>query len=661
MAFETERALIRWQLGKLAKWVEPFLDRLPALSRIPERWLTAAGLLVLAGLAFFLRTAHLLRNDHYYVINVDSHYFHWLAGRVMAGQGPPNPGGEADIYTLHSGLAYPLAWVGKAVGAVFNLSDPDALAFASKFLPPFLGVIGMFVIYFAALKMFDKKTAFFSAFGWVAIGHAFFHGGAAGNIDRDLLSIALLTVAVLLFYFSRNWSLRLGKWEVGWLVAAGAVLVAELILYLEWNFIGPTLLLAVLLSYFALSFTLKFVFGLKTVSFWRRLTGAAVGSNGRALAVILAANLLAVGVLYSQSSSWLDTAVGTLTSGGSSPIDEMRGLWARQFQDLLNYHFFLIPMAIGLYVAWRNRDEASILFAGWFLGILVLSMFSSRILIYAVPAACFLSGLGLAFVWSRGAWKWSGTASEKLGVVALWALNLGVAAALTVSVVVLPQPEGGGLFLVALVTMLVLGTAAALIMRWQGGWDSFKSFVRRVAIVDLVFLMIFIASGFAMNLAGEPIGKIAAREDWLAATSYLRENSADQEAVMSWWDYGYWILDLAQRRPIVDNGYYGWDFTTMDDIRKVYLATDASEAAQIMQKYGATYLVFSEFDSDPKLAPGILSFPLPPQPVDGEYESFPEDSLFIRSLSGDFQSEDGLEVWYSNDGVVILRLDQATR
>lgn len=66
-----------------------------------------------------------------------------------------------------------------------------------------------------------------------------------------------------------------------------------------------------------------------------------------------------------------------------------------------------------------------------------------------------------------------------------------------------------------------------------------------------------------------------------------------------------------------------------------------------MGKYGADYLIFSELDLD--AAPAILAWPRMPQPIDGEYESFPEDSLVVRSLNGEFDSGGGLKRVYPEE------------
>jgi hypothetical protein len=110
---------------------------------------------------------------------------------------------------------------------------------------------------------------------------------------------------------------------------------------------------------------------------------------------------------------------------------------------------------------------------------------------------------------------------------------------------------------------------------------------------------------------------------------------------MSQWSWGYWILDLGERRPLVDNGYYGYDSDKLNDIALAYAATDPAEAARVMQKWGTDYLILSGLDAD-RYALTILEW----ANLDEEYTLFRSDSLILRSLSGEFQSGGGLEVVY---------------
>jgi len=589
MSYEAERLSLRLWLDRAASRWGAFQARLPTLSR---RWLILLAVGGLAAYAFFLRCVHLLNHNHYYLIRFDSYFFHWFAGKVMAGEPPPSTPGAEDTYILHSGLAYPLAYIAKAISSVFNMPPADALDLASKFLPPFLGIISMLVIYLVAAKIYNRWVGLLSAFAWGAVLHAVMHGGAAGHIDRDVLSILLLMIGAFLFYFSRGWQFRIGKRDIGWLLAGLGVLGVEGLLYLEWSFVGPVLLLVVLAVYFVVRFLVEYTNRLQTEpGTMRRLTAAIREVNWRTFALIIGINIVVVAGLHSQAASWYDLAVEIIRSGGRSNIDEMQGVWARGFMDFVNYHFFLIPMAVGLYVAWKRKDEGSIFFSCWFLCLVALSMYSSRILIHAAPAACLLSGVGLAFLWDWGGRSW------------------------------------------------------------------FKPLLKRFAVVTMVGLMIIFSFVISYNIGSSP--RMAVHEDWQDALTYLRDNTPEDAVIMTWWDYGYWILDLAQRRPVVDNGYYGWQYKTLRYIKKAYLSTENSKAVQIMEKYGADYLIFSELDLD--AAPAILAWPDRPQTIDGEYEEFPEDSLVVRSLNGEFESGGGLEVVYRsapNSEVVILKLTQ---
>mgnify|MGYP001134821661 CR=1 FL=1 len=174
------------------------------------------------------------------------------------------------------------------------------------------------------------------------------------------------------------------------------------------------------------------------------------------------------------------------------------------------------------------------------------------------------------------------------------------------------------------------------------------------ATVFLLFLLFISSFLFAYSLGSSP--RVAANNDWHDALIYLKDNTPEEAVIMSWWDYGYWILDLAERTPVVDNGFYGYDRERLQDVGLAYCTTDASKAVQVMQKYGADYLVFSEVEI--KILPAITEFGLGEAHGDGR--SIPEElegSLYNRSLSGDFQSEQGLRVVYQNEEVVILGLE----
>jgi hypothetical protein len=160
---------------------------------------------------------------------------------------------------------------------------------------------------------------------------------------------------------------------------------------------------------------------------------------------------------------------------------------------------------------------------------------------------------------------------------------------------------------------------------------------------------------------------MAVDREWQGALTYLREESPEDAVIMTQWSWGYWILDLAnldggQRRPFVDNGYYGYDSERLRDVGLAYFTSDPAEAARIMKERGADYLIFSTLDRRvPKTIMGWAD-------VGEGLDSFPANSLVEQSLTGKFTSGGGLEVVYRSGtvseasldhDVVILRLSQS--
>jgi asparagine N-glycosylation enzyme membrane subunit Stt3 len=504
----------------------------------------------------------------------------------MAGEGPP-AGAYGMNYTLHSGFTYPLAYIAKALGFVFHLSSVDSLELASKFLPPAVALVSMVVLYFAVAKIINRRVAVFSVLTWALFGETVFVG-VAGFLDRDALTALLLMIGGMLFYFSRRWRLSVGNIDVGWVVSGLSVLLVEVLLYLEWSLVGAVALLAIIFVYSVLKLLLEYSSLLeKEPNVMQRIAVALRRSDLRAFVLVAAINLVAVGLYSHQTANVYDTIMGIVRSrfsAGTAALAaytaaEQRGL---SLQDLIGFQFFLIPMGLGTYLAWKQRNDAIVFFASWFVSFFILSFLVYRMILLALPAVCVISGVGLASLW--------GIMSRR-DRKALW-----------------PQ----------------LGVAALLV------------------------LLLIVATVQATSLNRNYI--MAADNDWQQALTYLRENTPQDAVIISQWSYGYWFLDVAQREPFVDNGYYGYTIDELRDVGLAYSTPDPSEASAIMEKRGTDYLVFGKQDLD--LATPILTW----AGVNGNKDSFPDDSLVVRSLKGDFLSGDGLEVVFRNNEVVVLAL-----
>jgi asparagine N-glycosylation enzyme membrane subunit Stt3 len=554
------------------------------LDRAAKRW-GFLPLIVVSALAFGIRWLRLgVANNHYYLYSPDSYFWHWLAQRVMAGEGPPPPGhpgmNPGMNYTIHSGLAYPLAYIGKAASAMFNLTPAESVALAAKLFPPILAVVTLIVIYVAISRIWGRRVALFSALA-SALMYLSILVTVAGYIDRDGMSALLLLTGVLIFYFLKGYRVCIGKINVGWLLTGCGVLVVEGLLYLEWGLVGAGLLVLVLLVYAVLRSARWYMAMLDSEpNAGRRILAAVRKLEWPALGFIACVNIAAAGLYHHEAAYYLKDMWGIIRASGQpvagGTAAEVVGL---TFPDIIAFQFFLIPMALGLYSAWKRKDDASILFSGWFVVFGIMSLFAWRYLLYAIPAMCIIAGLGLGYLWE---------------------------------------------------------------------WRRRGNFPLTRTLVVAVLLILILAASFRQAALLNAQAEATPDQDWQQALTYLRESTPPNAIIMSQWSPGYWILDLGQRRPFVDNGYYGIDPGRLRDVALAYLATDPSDAAQIMAKDGTDYLIFST-DDVPVAAPIMAWAGL-------ERDNFPADSLVMQSLSGRFVSGGGLDVAYHNAEVVILEL-----
>jgi len=77
-------------------------------------------------------------------------------------------------------------------------------------------------------------------------------------------------------------------------------------------------------------------------------------------------------------------------------------------------------------------------------------------------------------------------------------------------------------------------------------------------------------------------------QDWLEALAWLRDNTPQSAVVMAWWDYGYWITALADRRTLADNGTQ--NTTQIAMIAQMFMRNETT-AIPMMQEYNVSYVV----------------------------------------------------------------------
>jgi dolichyl-diphosphooligosaccharide--protein glycosyltransferase len=77
-------------------------------------------------------------------------------------------------------------------------------------------------------------------------------------------------------------------------------------------------------------------------------------------------------------------------------------------------------------------------------------------------------------------------------------------------------------------------------------------------------------------------------QDWLEALAWLHDNTPQSSVVMAWWDYGYWIQALADRKTLADNGTQ--NTTQIAMIAQMFMRNETT-AVPMMQNYNVDYVV----------------------------------------------------------------------
>jgi dolichyl-diphosphooligosaccharide--protein glycosyltransferase len=76
--------------------------------------------------------------------------------------------------------------------------------------------------------------------------------------------------------------------------------------------------------------------------------------------------------------------------------------------------------------------------------------------------------------------------------------------------------------------------------------------------------------------------------EWNESLSWLKQNIPSDARVLSWWDYGYWILAIGERSPILTPSSSG---NAVKPVAELLLSTNESKLIEYMKKRRAEYLL----------------------------------------------------------------------
>jgi len=217
-------------------------------------------------------------------------------------------------------------------------------------------------------------------------------------------------------------------------------------------------------------------------------------------------------------------------------------------------------------------------------------------LFYEIGILAFLATFGFFFVIRR--FRQNDIFLALLGLSSLYFAG---------SMVRLTLILGPAVAILAAITVVELGKPSIDILREAVIFPKRKIRVatrigREFGAVILLILIIAIMPTFNKTVSGAyspatiatssmPVvprgGEEQRYQDWLETLVWMRENLPARAVVASWWDYGYWITAIAERRSLADNGTI--NATQIGLIARMFLSNETGAIA-VLKKFDVTHV-----------------------------------------------------------------------
>lgn len=223
--------------------------------------------------------------------------------------------------------------------------------------------------------------------------------------------------------------------------------------------------------------------------------------------------------------------------------------WTSFFFDL----HVLVPLApVGLFFLFSNVTDGGIFvilygtLAWYFAGVMV------RLMLTLAPIACVLAAIGLSSIMTRFS--------------ALIKNSFSTSSAAS-------KPSTSSLS--PALSLMVLGGSAALLLMFS----YHASYVSSMA---------YSSPSIVIDAGRTQDGRRVMYDDYREAYYWLRQNTAPDAKILSWWDYGYQMSAMANRTVLVDNNT--WNNTHIATVGRA-LASTEEDAYPILESLDVDYVL----------------------------------------------------------------------
>ena len=493
-----------------------------------------------------------------------------------------------DTLWFDSYLNYPHGWenvwpplydqICAAFCLLLGQNTRPGVEMAASFMPIIFGTITTIVVYFLIREIFDHRTAILASLMTV-LAPTYLQYTRFAAMDHHSLEVLFLLSALLFLILA---FCRQEKRYI-FAVLAGISLAA-----LAYTWHGATLYLAIIPVYGAIEIAMA----LKNKRSWQ----------ATAMALMLALAVAIILILPYRNAAWLRPSfMGIVAVFGAMAVIS----------------------ALGYIVAKKNMS-----WKAFPLGIIILSLAFVLILSSGLLELGGLIKFGLELIWGG---SWIGMISEAEPLIYDWltfkqvlfsglGLNLLFAlAGFAVILIYIRNSQGGrrqGLMILLLwaafsialtfgqlrflyMSTISIGILISILffylldlVRNRLEESNQRSILPAILILFLFLTLPSIAEVVNTVTYSDPMIK----GDWQESMAWLKENSnatsffdapvkTPEYSVMCWWDYGNWIMYMAERPVVASNFQAGWE-----DAAKFYLSESEENATALLDERGSKYV-----------------------------------------------------------------------
>ena len=473
-----------------------------------------------------------------------------------------------------------------AISLALGQHSQHGIEMVSAIMPTVLGSIAILVVYYMVKEIFDRKVALMSAF-MTALAPYYLQKSMLGETGHHWLIELWFMLAVMFLI------LALSRKESRYLFAAfaGAAMIGE-----AYTWLGSSAYFGVFLIYLVIQITLDLKNG--------------KSSSDTVKTMLLPFGLTLVFTLPFWNESWLFptffgaaaiTAAIVVLYALSKFVLERRVSWVA-FPTaivLISGAFIFISRTLG--DIWIFSKANLIILSGgdYIMGGQMIGKISEAEPLFVRPEIFFSN-----FIFSNLGWNLIFSA---VGLVVLMGYLLH-------SKLNDEKIEAQLLFLVFVVFTLILtfgqirflelssismGILISILFFRAADFVSQKAAglgqLPRLSILALLFILLVLPTTFEARGITDATPQIAG--DWYNTLNWLEKNSnttsyydnpdkTPEYGVLSWWDYGNWVLYEA-RRPVVSNNFQ----LGIEDASKFYLSEDEKTATDVLDARRTKYVI----------------------------------------------------------------------